>query len=188
MTFVLQAGSSILMAALLAVVLLNRLMARHPRQARNGTWNVNLSLGSEKAGLYTRAYIARRSTFALRSPETLYFTAAQDAVGKKLHCRNTYVIEGRDPDARWWSITPYKNETLIPNALHRYSFSKTTVSRNDDGSWAVFVSPNRQPVNWLPAGEPSGEFTLTLRVYGPGTALLAAPAKYPLPVIREVER
>jgi hypothetical protein len=152
---------------------------------QNGPWRVDLTLGSAAASMYTRAYTAVHATFALRASESLYFSAGKDSAGNRLRCGATYSVQGRDLDARWWSLTAYKNHRLIPNVLGRYSFSQTTVARGPDGSWKIRVSPQRQPENWLPTGEPSGHMSLLLRFYGPGPELLSNPGGVQLPEIRE---
>jgi hypothetical protein len=138
--------------------------------------------------LYKRASTAAHAPFALSSQETIYFTTAADSAGRKLDCRSTYCIHGRDPDTRWWSLTVYKSDHLIPNAVDRYSFSKTTVARSADSSWKIYLSPRYQPENWLPSGEPSGYPTLLLRLYNPGPAVVSGPETARLPEILRLEK
>jgi hypothetical protein len=175
---------SIFIAFVLAVFATRFLLRRPPPHKKNGVWRVDLAVGSERAGIYQRAFITWNSLFALRAPEAVYFTALEDSDGKRLECTGTYLIEGWDPDARWWSLTAYKNHHLIPNSLERYSFSQTTVSRSADGRWRIQLSPEYQPENWLPTGEPQGNFALTLRLYGPGHDTLANLESISLPHIR----
>jgi hypothetical protein len=148
---------------------------------------MDFSLGSQSASLYTRAYIARNRSFALRAPETVYFAASHDSSGRKLQGRSTYSIESEtEPDARWWSLTVYKHDHLIPNVLGRYSFSKTTVIRKSDRRWRILLSPRHQAENWLPSGDANGDLVMILRFYGPGPELLSNPGEVPLPQITEV--
>src|SRR5262249_4510218 len=141
MSLALQIFTSLLVAFFLTTACLRVLMRRRPKSpsggVRNGPWLVDLSVGSKAAGLYMRALVARRSTFALSAPETVYFATTRDSAGQDLRAGATYAIAGRDLDARWWSITAYKHRHLIPNVLNRYSFSKTTVTRKADGSWRI---------------------------------------------------
>jgi hypothetical protein len=175
---------TLLTAFMLAVFATRFLLRRAPPHRKNGVWHVDLTPGSEHAGIYTRAFIAWNSLFALRAPEAVYFTALHDSDGKRLECAATYSIEGQDPDARWWSLTAYKNHRLIPNPLGRYSFSQTSVSRSTGGRWRIRVSPQYQPENWLPTGEPEGNLGLTLRLYGPARDTLANLESISLPHIR----
>jgi hypothetical protein len=177
---------SVLMAFVLAVFVTRFLLRRAPPHKKNGAWHVDLTPGSERAGIYTRAFIAWNSLFALRVPEAVYFTALHDSDGNRLECAATYSIEGQDPDARWWSLTAYKKNHLIPNPLGRYSFSQTTVTRNAEGRWRIRVSPGQLAENWLPTGEPEGNFGLTLRLYGPGPDTLVNLESIQLPQIHRM--
>jgi hypothetical protein len=92
---------------------------------------------------------------------------------------------GRDPDARWWSITAYAaDDFLIPNPAHRYSVSKTQIARAPDGSFTARVSAAPAPGNWI-ALKP-GAFSLSLRLYNPGASIVADPAHVALPRIVKV--
>jgi hypothetical protein len=184
MSFGSELALSILTAFVLAVFATRFLLRRAPPHRKNGAWHVDLTPGSEHAGAYTRAFIAWNSLFALRAPEAVYFTALHDSDGKRLECAATYSVEGQDPEARWWSLTAYKKNHLIPNSLGRYSFSQTTVSRSAGGRWRIRLSPEYQFENWLPTGDPEGNFGLTLRLYGPGRDTLANLESISLPHIR----
>jgi hypothetical protein len=186
MSFGSELAISVLTAFLLAVLITGLLLRRAPPHKQSGAWRVDLRPGSERAGIYTRAFIAWNSLFALRVPEAVYFTALHDSDGHRLECAATYSIEGQDPDARWWSLTAYKKNRLIPNSLGRYSFSQTTVARNAEGRWRIHLSPLEQVENWLPTGEPEGNFGLTLRLYGPSPDALANLESIALPRIHRM--
>jgi hypothetical protein len=174
---------SLLTAFMMAIFVTRFLLRRAPPHKKNGPWHVDLTPGSEHAGTYTRAFIAWNSLFALRSPEAVYFTALHDSDGNRLQCAATYCIEGQELDARWWSLTAYKKNHLIPNSLGRYSFSQTTIARDPDGRWRIRLSPQPQAENWLPTGEPIGNFALNLRLYGPAPDTLASLDSIRLPQI-----
>ena len=144
---------------------------------------MDLTLGSAAANSYLRAYAARHGIFALRAPETLYLATKSDSSGQPLQAASCYRIRGRDLETRWWSLTAYQRDQLIPNPLNRYSFSKTTVIADTDGNWEVRLGPRPQPGNWLPSGKPKGNLTLVLRCYGPGRELLTNPDNVVLPEI-----
>jgi hypothetical protein len=94
----------------------------------------------------------------------------------------SYRIEGRDPPARWWSITAYADDFLIPNSADRYSVSMNSVARGPDGSFAVTLSKTQAEGNWIPVTD--GPFDLTIRLYNPQTSVVADPANVPLPIIK----
>src|SRR5260221_8008708 len=78
--------------------------------------------GSSEGGPYLRARIAVHGLLALSREETIYYTAERDSEGKTLDGSCAYHIEGRDPPARWWSITAYgADDFLIPDTGDRYS-------------------------------------------------------------------
>ncbi|HEY7392343.1 MAG TPA: DUF1214 domain-containing protein [Bryobacteraceae bacterium] len=186
MPFGFELTLSILTALVLAVFTTRFLLRRAPPHKKIGPWRVDLTPGSERAGMYTRAFIAWNSLFALRAPEAVYFTARHDSDGNRLECQATYSIEGQDPDARWWSLTVYQKNHLIPNSLGRYSFSQTTVARNGEGRWRIHLSPQQQAENWLPTGEPQGNCGLALRLYGPARDTLANLESIRLPQIHRI--
>ena len=133
--------------------------------------------------LYLRARIAVHGLLALSREETLYYTAAGDSDGQALAGNCSYRIEGRDPPARWWSITAYgADDFLIPNDAERYSVSMNSVARAPDGTFTVTVSKAQTEGNWIPVT--AGHFDLTIRLYNPQASVVADPANVPLPTIR----
>lgn len=148
-----------------------------------GPWGSNGAIGSTGADMYTRARVALYGLFALDRKETMYFTADRDSGGEPLSGNCTYRIEGRDLAARWWSVTAYGPDSfLIANEANVFSFAKTTVKREADGSYIVRVSAEKQQGNWLPvkAGE---AFDLTARFYNPDPSVAADPNSAVLPSI-----
>lgn len=147
----------------------------------NGPWHTNLNTGSTDSGPYLRAAVAVHGLLALDRHETLYYTAERDSAGEALSGDCTYEIAGRDPPARWWSITAYgADDFLIPNAQGRYSASMNSIARSGDGSFTITVAKAGGGANWIPVGD--GSFSLTLRLYNPKDP--ADPAHIVLPDIR----
>jgi hypothetical protein len=150
--------------------------------ARNGPWVTNLAAGAPAADPYTRANIALTGLFALSKDETIYYNATEDSAGEALDGRCSYRIEGRDPDARWWSLTVYGSDHfLIDTPSKRYSASKTSVVRDADGSFVVRLSTVEESGNWIATS--AQRFQVTLRLYNPGAAVTNDPATVPLPAI-----
>jgi hypothetical protein len=150
------------------------------QSVHNGPWDTDPRIGSSASGLLLRAQVAIGGLLALNRAETIYYTASRDSSGALLDGACSYRIEGRDMDARWWSITSYASDHfLIPNAEERYSISKTSVQRGPDGGFVARASLTPEPVNWLPTAP--GGFTLTLRLYNPAPAVQDALATTPLP-------
>ncbi len=148
----------------------------------DGPWRTSLYAGSSEGGPYLRASIALHGLLALNRNETIYYTAATDSNGDTLRGNCIYLLEGRDPPTRWWSLTAYgADDFLIPNPAERYSVSMNSVARRADGSFTVTLSKGAGGANWIPVGD--GHFSVSLRLYNPGGAVAADPAHVALPTI-----
>jgi hypothetical protein len=149
---------------------------------KNGPWTANLAAGGKDADNYTRTAVAIAGLLALNKDETIYYGTSQDSAGEPFDPKCAYRIEGRDPEARWWSITAYASDHfLIDHPSKRYSVSKTSVVRAADGSFVIRVSTAPADQNWI-AASPDG-FQLTLRLYNPGASVRDDPAGVALPTI-----
>ena len=155
---------------------------------KSGPWATNDNVGSSGAGAYLRAGVALGGLLALNQTETVYYTAVADGDGEALRSSCTYRVEGRDPAARWWSITAYGDDHfLIPGTDRRFSVDKTAVERGDDGAFVVRVGGDARARNWIATGggEPRA-FSLTLRLYNPEPGVTADLARAELPrIVRE---
>jgi len=186
-SLVLQIIAGIIAAVVLSGLAVRRLLDRPIGTISKECWYSQVDLTEQAFGsLYGRAYIARHGGFALSATETVYFLTQTDSAGQKLQCNETYCIQGQDPDARWWSLTAYKDERLIDNPSDRYSFSKTTVARTPDGGWKIYMSPRPKPENWLPSGSDAGNLTLLFRMYSPSRQMLDDLSSVRLPHIVKV--
>lgn len=185
MRFLLRLLGSLVLAAVLGLGSAY-VVARYAMQGdtviANGPWSANLAAGGTGADIYTRTYVALTGLLALNKDETIYYNATKDSAGDALDGACTYRIEGRDPDARWWSFTLYgKDHFLIDTPTKRYSISKTSVVRTADGAFVVRLSTTEEPNNWI-ATSPDG-FQITLRLYNPNASVKDNPATVPLPAI-----
>jgi hypothetical protein len=150
----------------------------------DGPWGTSLYIGSSEGGPYLRARIAVHGLLALSRQETVYYSAARDSDGNVLDGNCSYRIEGRDPPARWWSITAYgADDFLIPNAAERYSISMNSVTRRADGTFVVTLSKQQAESNWIPVA--GTRFDVTIRLYNPESTVIADPAHVGLPTIRK---
>ncbi len=184
MTLAIKAMLCLLSALILAVASMRLVLRRRRGDIRNGAWETDREHGSARAGLYQRAQTALYRLWGLNSTEAIYFLARTDSEGKTLSHEAVYRICGADLDARWWSITAYKNSHLIPNIRHRYSFSKSTLQQEQDGRWTLFLASAERGPNWLPSGRQKGDLVLNLRVFNPGPTLMRNLASTQLPTIQ----
>jgi hypothetical protein len=134
-----------------------------------GAWTHNRAAGSEAAGPYTRAIIAREGLLALSAREALYFNLNKDQDGRPLEESCIYELAGRDLAARWWSVTLYaEDDFLARNGDHAASIDASYVRAGADGVWRARVAPVRGDATyWLSSREARRDFSLTLRVYNP---------------------
>ena len=191
MTYLLPAVSSILTASALALLLTawqarRMVSASRKHGIRNGAWMTRFSYGSGRMSLHERAFLALAGLWALQHSEVVYFTAFRDSDGRRLSFRNNYRIEGRDPEARWWVITVYKNFRFIANPLNRYSYSMTSIRRQCEDTWTINLAAQPEDENWLPLGDKRGLVVISLRLYNPRPTVYEAPESIALPrIIRQ---
>ncbi|MBW2623504.1 MAG: DUF1214 domain-containing protein [Deltaproteobacteria bacterium] len=154
---------------------------------KNGVWTTNRrGEGSREALRIHRARIAKHTGFGMNRSEAIYWGTAVDSSGELLDCKNDYLIEGVDPDTRWWCLSVYQDFFFIPNEQDRYSISKTDVEREPDNSWTIRISATEKPGSWIPSGEATGKFQLVFRCYNPGSSMIEQGESIQLPrVIRE---
>ena len=149
---------------------------------RNGPWTTSLGYGTKATGSLTRAIVARSGLLALPAKETIYWMAKSDAAGAPLDGNCRYSLSGKPLDARWWSVTVYDDKGyLVDNPGRIWSVNGANVALDSKGEWRVTISPDKPADGaWLPGikGQP---FQLTLRMYNPGKAFRANPAKAALP-------
>jgi len=154
-----------------------------------GAWRTSLLAGSAEADLYTRARIAVGALLALSREETLYYVADHDDAGAPLRSACHYRIEGVPPPARWWSITAYADDFfLFPNDARRYSLNGGTAKLDSTGRFALRTGPiadAADTTHWLPTPGNRG-LLLTLRLYNPEPALVAAPGRLVAPSVRQL--
>lgn len=153
-----------------------------PDMVSDGPWQSDPAAGSVQSDAYRRAVMAVHGLFALPRKEAAYYSATTDSSGQRLDGGCRYELTGHDLDARWWSITAYgADDTLIANPARRYSVTSTTVTRDANGGFAVQVGGTAGGDNWIPIG--TGRFSLTIRLYNPGPAIVFDPAHVAMPML-----
>lgn len=153
-------------------------------QIANGPWTTSLGYGTKATDAVTRAAVARAGLLALPAKETVYWSAKSDAAGAPLDGNCRYSLSGAALDARWWSVTIYDEAGyLVANSANSWSVNGANVALDAKGEWRVTIAPAKPAAGaWLP-GTKGQPFHLTLRMYNPGKAFRADPAKAVLPKI-----
>jgi hypothetical protein len=138
----------------------------------------------------SRAATAKSNMYDNAPEETRYIYIDFDSGGQRLNGVHAYTVtfeKGETPPVNgFWSLTLYNAEHLFsPNPLHRYSLgtkNQKSLNLNADGSLTLFVrseSPGAdKESNWLPAPK-DAEFSLYIRAYWPGAAILDGSWKPP---------
>jgi hypothetical protein len=138
-----------------------------------GPWNTWLAAGQPGTDPYTRAHFAALGTLPLNSETAQLYTARTDSDGRRLHSSCDYAIEGKVIAGHWWSIAVFDDAgRMIANPAERYSFTSDTMGLKPDGSFAVALSRDARPDNWLPTGG-AGRLAVTLQVLDLGVRAVA---------------
>ena len=146
-----------------------------------GAWSHNRAAGSEAAGPYTRAIIAREGLLALSAREAVYFSLDRDEDGRPLDESCVYELNGLPLSARWWSVTLYADDGFL--AENRDNAASVDASRvGNDHPWQVRIAPVQgNAANWLSSRGAHRGFSLMLRVYNPHEDF--QPSEETLPVL-----
>ncbi|MFH6785463.1 MULTISPECIES: DUF1214 domain-containing protein [Methylobacterium] len=136
-------------------------------------WTAWPKIGARDADPYVRAIHARTGEVPLALGEGLLLTALTDDDGRRLDPSCRYRIAGATPPARAWTLTVERGRHAAPAEPQagtappppRTGFTSTEVLRDRDGRFAVALSPDVQPGNWLPMPAGEGSIRLVLRLY-----------------------
>lgn len=130
-----------------------------------GAWEVEPHAGSVEADPYTRARLERTAEIPLAIGEGLQLIARVDDKGRPLNSHCVYSVGPRVPAARYWTLSLIDLDGWpTDNSALRYGFRSSEIMRAANGDFAITVSAEVQPGNWLPIGVP-GPFSLALRLY-----------------------
>lgn len=153
-----------------------------PGRISDGPWMTNPDAATAQTDAYRRAIAAVHGLFATNRAGAIYYTASTDSDGRALTGRCRYEVEGRAPDARWWSITAYgPDDALIANPAGRYSVTTQQVAPDPRGNIVVPVGGTSGGSKLIAVGR--GRFSLMLRLYDPGPEFIANPANAALPAL-----
>ena len=159
----------------------------------NDIWRILPSPGDPNRNIYTKAMVAQYGTFALKKPESAYFSTKKDINDEVLNGNCLYKLTGEDIESRWWSITAYGEDGfLISNSNKLYSFNSENIDYNLDGGYEIYFVGNKHFIpgvsnsNWLRVLEDEN-FSVTLRVYRPGEEYFSNLKRVNLPIIEKIK-
>lgn len=114
---------------------------------------------------YARAALAHSGELPLGASEGLSFAADSDSAGRTLDPRCDYVVSGRVPQGRLWTLTVMSPDgRLVDNPSRREGFTSRELLRDEAGGFAIALSRRARTGDWLPLAE-NGAFILALRLY-----------------------
>lgn len=130
-----------------------------------GAWSVWPGSGTLEADPYQRARFARTGQIPLAAAEGMLFLARTDDSGRRLSRDCRYDLSGPVPQARFWTLDALGEDGFpLDNSAKRFAFTSSDLLRQADGRFAIALSPQARPGNWLPLTG-HGAFTLVLRLY-----------------------
>jgi hypothetical protein len=165
-----------------------RLTVATPSVLKNNGWFVPPpDIADYGTDYQLRGVVALFGIAANRPAEAMYIVGATDPTHAFLKGTNTYKVHfaaGHLPPARYfWSLTMYNQAFfLVANSINRYEIGNRSpgLRYNRDGSLDIYIQrtpPAGHQSNWLPS--PSGQFQVTLRLYGPLPIALNRAYVYP---------
>ncbi len=130
-----------------------------------GPWVAWPQVGGSDTDPYSLAILARTGEVPLGDGEGLAFTADTDDDGQSLRGDCAYEVTGQTPTARLWTLTAYDDAGhLMANPARRSGFHSREIVRAADGAFAIVVSSEVRPGNWLPIANVE-HFRLVFRLY-----------------------
>ncbi|HZP20068.1 MAG TPA: DUF1214 domain-containing protein [Bauldia sp.] len=130
-----------------------------------GAWTAWPASGQPDADPYAVAWLARTGEVPLGAGEGIAFTATADSSGRPLTAACDYTVRGQTPAARLWTLAAYAfGDAGGAPAPDRSSINSRILVRQPDGSFAIALSPEVQPGNWVPL-QAGRNFRLVLRLY-----------------------
>ncbi len=157
----------------------------------SGPWVMWKDAGRADADPYTRAHFMRRGLLPISTTQSHAYQATTDSAGEQLYSSCEYVIEGREPDAAFWTLAVFdEHGRNIPNAADRHSFNSATLMRGSATGLNVRLARHARPGNWLPTGG-AGRISLLLTLDEPRKVTMQATntqidVPQELPVIRRL--
>lgn len=150
-----------------------------------GQWKIWPTAGEIDANPYIKAYLARKGTLWMGVSEGLMFVADEDSDHAAFNSRCDYVLQGKIPRGRLWTLTAQATARDVSNPNRSVSYiTSADAVWEEDGQLIITISPDAQPGNWLEVGN-EGDFRLVLRIYDTPLTSGALDAAIQTPAIRK---
>jgi hypothetical protein len=128
--------------------------------------------GSPDADPYSRAVLARTGQVPLAQGEGAAFFASQDSSGAPIKGGCEYVVAGKTPPARLWTLTLMDEQGQLPgNIAGRVDFRSDRLLRSENGQFQITFAAEARPGNWFPMPV-DGKYMLVLRLYDTPASLM----------------
>lgn len=145
--------------------------------SEHGQWVSWPVAGRKDEDPYTRAHFVLAGRLPVSAFEAAEYETARDSAGAVLDADCTYVLEGRLPPARWWSLW------ASPPAAPGDGVTSHAAVLEPDGALRVAFSRTPQPGNWIRLAQDADRFGVYLRLYASGVPGRGGAAPV-LPVLR----
>ena len=116
-----------------------------------GQWHDSPLYGSADADPYARAQRSRAALLPLGTAEGQRFVLRYDAKGAKLDPRCDYILQGKAPASRFWTLfasdlqdRPLPQKQDMPQELH-----SQRIWYGNDAGFVINISPSARSGNWL---------------------------------------
>jgi hypothetical protein len=150
-----------------------------------GPWTAWRDVGRPAPDPYTRAFIVRSGGLELGAGEGLQFVATTDDQGRSLTRDCTYVVSGRTPTAKFWTLVAVAPDTgaLLSRPDGPPAMVSTRLARLANGDIDIYVGTRLSPGNWYQLTG-TGPYSLILTLYDASSPSGAALGSSTLPSIR----
>jgi hypothetical protein len=145
--------------------------------SEHGQWVTWPAAGRKDEDPYTRAHFVLDGRLPVSAFEAAEFETASDSTGATLDADCTYILEGRLPPSRWWSVW------TAPAAAPGDGVTSQAAVLEPDGGLRVAFSRAAQPGNWIRLSADADRFRVFLRLYASGAPGRGGAAAS-LPVLR----
>ncbi len=150
-----------------------------------GPWTAWRDVGRPAPDPYTRAFIVRSGGLELGAGEGLQFVANTDDSGRPLSRDCTYLVSGRTPTAKFWTLVAVAPDTgaLLARPDGPPAMVSTRLARRADGGIQIHVGKQLRPLNWYELTG-TGPYSLMLTLYDSSSPTGATPGSFELPTIQ----